>query len=308
MDGKNLLSGCTKAALSACRANLGSLIGQTALQGIPRLAALFCLGLALTAEQGKYLFLTAFMLIAALAILPFRFLYGEKLRAYLRRDDRAEKSGVPYVKWLQGGCMRLLRGLLWGLPFLAGFGYFVWLMENENMSFTEVGQFFARIAAFFSFFSADGGLTARGMMLYFSALLLFALLFALGWRRDMALEYLDVRSSGIRGILRQNREIITRARGAIARGMVENLLLSLPALVLLALVIYPYLHANIRISENPLMTVRNLKKLLMQPPPLRTMLLLAADFLFVYLPLCVVRKMRNAVLIDRLTRGDSHAA
>lgn len=297
MDRNQTRHGISRAAVKACRAHVASLTGQTAVQVFFRFAAYFCLGCVLYREEGKSLWAAAFALTMLLAILPFRFLYGEKLRIYADASGLPGPEGIPYFVWLRAGIMRLLRGLVWGLPFLAGLGYFLWAMEN--VPFNELGLTFQRIAALWPF-HAEGGETTRGILLYFSVLLLFLLLFAYGWRRDIAMEYLPESRAELKSLLDKNRSVWKKARISLARVTAGNLLLSLPALLLLALILIPYAKENLRVSENPLMTVRNLKKLMMRPLPAKTSVLLTADLMFFYLPLCVLRKMRNCVLVHRI--------
>lgn len=315
MGNRNEIHSCGQAAFRAVKKHFFSLYMQTVLQTLLRLPAFFCLYAALNGvsvtEESSAVWYALFCVSFLLLVIPFRFYYGEKLRFYSAPNMPAPRRGRPYFTWLRCGIIRFARGLLWGLPFLAGMGFFLYAMEY--MPFKELGQFFQRIASFFFSGAEESGLVARGIILYFGGVFLMLLLFAWGWRRDLSMEYLPVRRIGVTGMLFSNRKARYRAFGLLRGITAKNALLSLPAFLICLLILIPFAKENIRVSGNPLMTVRSVKNLFSEPLSGKPLLLLCGDYFLVYLPLLMLRKMRNAVLIRRLTqeldgRRQHHAA
>lgn len=246
-------------------------------------------------------------LIFLLAVLPLRFWAGERLR-YASAPHQVRWQGTgAYAAWLRTGLLRFLRGLIWGLPFCAGL--FLFLYGMEYLPFTELGQIMQKFALLLG-----GELsTVKGLMVFAGLLVLFLIIFLLGWRRDMPMEYLPARRLGAAGTCRFAAKARRRGRGQLLKNTLWNILLSLPALAGCAAVLLPYAQAEVRVASNPLLTVKSVLNLLKQPLPMAQLGALIAVLLLLYLPFCALRKMRNAVLTRRLTSelndgGHSRAA
>ena len=235
-------------------------------------------------------------LIFLLAVFPLRFWAGERLRYYSAPHQPLWKGGGAYAAWLRAGLLRCGRGLIWGLPFCAGLLFFLYGMEY--LPFTELGQIMQKFA------QAVGGepSVAKGLGVFAGITALFLLLFLWGWRRDMPMEYLPARSLGAMGTCRLAAKARLRGKGQLLSNTLWNVLLFLPALAGWAVVLLPYVREEVRIASNPLWTIQGIMTLLKQPLPAAQLGGLMAVLLLLYLPLCALRKMRNAVLTRRLTR------
>ena len=70
-------------------------------------------------------------------VIPMRFWGREKMRRiFYTRHTNHRRSNV-YEKWLLAGLLRYLRGLLWGVPFIAGVVYFtvfrlIYLLSSDQ--------------------------------------------------------------------------------------------------------------------------------------------------------------------------------
>ena len=150
------------------------------------------------------------------------------------------------------------------------------------------------------------------ILLGFALLLIFGMIFALGWWRDLPMEYLPARRLGSWGVNQYAQKVRARAQGKMAHNMLGNMLLSLPAMIGALAVIVPYILDHIRITGNKLMLLQGILRVIKSPLPGMQIILLALVFLLLYLPCCALRKMRNAVLVRRLSRelndqGDGRA-
>ena len=88
---------------------------------------------------------------------------------------------------------------------------------------------------------------------------------------------------------------------SLARNAVGNAAYFLLSLAGFALALVPYASQNLRVSSDPMQMLFGVLRLLKKPLPTDVALELAAAFLLLYLPLCALRKMRNAVCVRRLT-------
>jgi len=280
-------------------------------QGMIRLAALspVCLYFAgvQLGEAPAEIWLALAMLLYVLLVFPFRFYAGEGLSFVAGGLAEKPPRAVPYGAWLRHGLARQFRGLIWGIPFLAGAGYFIFGMKY--MSFTQMWQPIQQLGLLlFNRASMQEGMLTAGILMA-----LFLVLFIFGWRRDMAMEYLNVRGRSVGQTLKKMRRLRSCKRGKQALHFLVNFLLTLPAICGFAGVLVPYLKNNVYFSSNLQITLRSLTKLLETPLPADLMLRLFAVLMIWYLPLCVVRKLLNARLVKKLgescsQEGEKHAA
>lgn len=296
-------------AWQAFRAHLGVVLRQTALQLLLRLAGI---GTLLAGLRGAFapgvppvVWYALAGAIYVFAVLPLRFLGGETFRACC--DAKKNALGVfhaparPYALWLRAGLLRAGRGLLWGLPFVAGLGLFLYGMEY--LPYPQLGRI---VKGFSPPFLEPTAL--RGVMTISVLLLAFLLLFVYGWRRDQAMEYIDVRGLGLRDALRRTAALRKAARGRMARHTADQLLLTLPGIAGAAAVLVPYVKSNLRSGGDILTVLSRLLRLMKQPLPWAQLGLLAVALLLFYVPFCAARKLRNAALTAALDDGEGHAA
>ena len=107
--------------------------------------------------------------------------------------------------------------------------------------------------------------------------------------------------------------VLKSDRRRIRANTAVNFLLSLPAWLGCLLVIVPYVKTNVFYSSNPQIVFTSLVRLTQKALPAQQLAGLGLVFFVLYLPFCVFRKLRNAVVVRRISRrlsdeGDDHAA
>ena len=232
-------------------------------------------------------------------VMPLRFWGREKVRRIFYSRHQPTRNNSPYTRWMHAGLLRLGRGLLWGLPFLAGLAYL--LIGKSTLPFNEMWEPFRALAGLVGK-EPD---TATGMLVGLGLLLLFGLLFAYGWWRDMPFEYLPVRSLGRKHTLHYSRRIMKHYRRKIIRLTLVNILLCLPALAGYAAVLVPYVTRSVDFSLSRDLVLNLILRLLRTSLPSAQLAGLAAVTLLLYLPLCGIRKTRNAAAIAKFMRSTS---
>lgn len=280
---------------------------QVLIRLLVLLPLIFWLGEASFAYLSGWGWCIAAALGYVFAVLPLRFYAGECFRQYSAPHLARPSRKIPYAVFLRCGLMRFGRGVLWGLPFLGGMIFFLYGMEY--LPFNTMG---GHIQQFATLLGGEPTLD-KGLFVFFALLLIFGVIFALGWWRDLPMEYLPARRLGARGVNQYAQKVRARAQGRMGKNMLQNLLLSLPALLGAIAVLLPYILNNIRFTSNKLMLLQGVLRLIKSPLPGTQLVLLGLVFLLLYLPLCALRKMRNAVLVRRLSRElnereDGHAA
>ena len=239
--------------------------------------------------------MAASALLYAFLVIPLRFRAGETLRFCSSPRQREPRGGRPYVNWLKTGLIRWGWGLLWGLPLLLCVGYFVY--GWSNLPFNTMWMPVLALT-----------LPGAGALLVF-----FLLLFAYGWWRGMPTEYLPARHLGPGKTAFFRRRVRVMGRKTLLKNAGVNALLTLPALAGFVGVLIPYVKSGLPPSSNMQLIISGALRLLRTPLPAAQARQLLAVFLLLYLPLCVLRKMRCAVIVRRLSRevsdlGDGHAA
>ena len=233
-------------------------------------------------------------------VIPMRFWGREKMRRlfYSRHLNRRHKK--IYQRWLNTGLLRYARGILWGLPFLAGVIYFtVFRRILDYKTFEAPIHWLATLL---------GGDVSLALGIIFGLMAFFGVLFAYGWWRDLPVEYLPVRSLDTKPTFHWSRRIRKRHGKEMRRNTFANFFLSLPALIGLGAVLTPYVRANVDFSLSADMMVTQLLRLLRTRMPTAEMLKLAAVAAVLYVPFWIFRKTRNAVLMGRLMRENDHGS
>lgn len=246
-------------------------------------------------------------LIVALAlyiavVIPMRFWGREKMRRLFYTRHVNHRHEDAYRKWLKTGLLRYLRGILWGVPFLAGTVYFtVYYHKLDAKTFWMPVRSLAVLAG------QEPNL-GTGLLIALILMTVFGLLFAYGWWRDLPVEYLPVRSMETDRILHWSRRIRKKYGRAILKNTLVNFLISLPFWIGVALVLVPYVRASVVFSMSTDLVVSQSLRLLRSPLPAGTLLILGGVALVLYVPFWILRKTRNAALIGMLMEESEHSS
>ena len=303
-DGRPLSS--MKHAYCVWKKRFFPLAGRTLLFALLRVPPLLCLFCAVRDEPPllpAWAWALLSVLTHALLVIPARGYYRRALSGELGFSQ----SRGGFGRFLRLGLVRYLRGLLWGLPFLAGVGLFLYCMEA--VSFQEQGLMFEAIARFFGYQQGDG-LVVKGAALYFVLLIPLLLLFLWGWRRDVPADTLIVCSDDEK-VFSASRALRKAGSSCLRHCTRGNFCLYLPGLALSLAALIPYVRENLRVSGNIAVMWHSVRKMTDRVPPVTTLLLLAAALLLAALPLCVLRRLRVTAAVCDLTEektGGSHAA
>ena len=244
---------------------------------------------------------TAFAALYIALVMPIRCWGGEKLRRMFYTRHMPDKNQSPYGKWLRVELIRYLRGMLWGLPFLLCVGYYLYAKWTE-MPYTQMWMPVVNLAVLIGK-EPD---VAYGWPIAAALLTIFALLFAYGWWRNVMLEYLPIRSVEIDRCFRWADRMRRHHRGELVKNTIVNMFLTLPALIGFGAVLIPYFMRQVDFSSGAQAVLMLLVRVLRKPLPQAQILSLAAAGVILYLPLCALRKLRNAALAAKLIRASAH--
>ena len=248
-----------------------------------------------------------------LLVLPLRCQGGEKLRRMFYSRARSGDAGIPYGTWLRTEISRCVRGLMWGLPFFAVIGAAAYSGYQLYAAPINKGERLQSVQNLAAWVGREPALdTGLAVALGAAAILLLVtgLLFAYGWWRNMPVEYLPSRAIGAGKTFRWARRMRRHHRARFVGTTAVNALMCLPAMAGAVAVLYhygqtlaDYLRQNLSGGDSiGMMQIRAALSRL--PVPGRTHLLaLTGVFLALYLPFCLIRKMRNARLVARLIRS-----
>lgn len=299
---KSLQTG--RKAWKACGTHFGELIFILAVHLIVRLlvlAPLFTFGMVKGNRAADWAGVVLAALIYGALVIPLRFWSGEKMRRlFFSRNQPPRGRIIPYKKWLVTGLLRFGRGLLWGVPFLACAGYLV--IGYNTLPFNVMWK---PVQALAVLIGQEPNLKA-GFPIAAVLLLVLAALFAYGWWREEAAEYLPARSLKPIQTIHWARKIRKEHQSLLIRNTLVNVLLTLPALLGFGAVLVPYVMKNVDFSLSDQMIVTQAARLLKTGMPRQTVVLLLLIFALVYLPLLMVRKMRIASLVGQLMKGHKH--
>lgn len=285
-----------KKALNRCKMHAGPLSALMLCQLLIRLIALAPAVIGFTGAGGEgipgWVYYSLSILFYVFLVMPSRFFAGQWLR-YFAGDTVKAALKIPYGRWLGKGLIRLAKGLPWGIPVFAVLGYLV--IGSAVLPYNQMWRPVQNLALIFGMEATLLG----GVIAALPMLLLMILLFCFGWLLDMPVEY---RLEGQDPIWERKGRM-----GILIKNFCVNTLLFLPALAGILAVMIPYILSNVDFSGNLLKTIRDMTKLMDAPLPMGIMGAIAGIFLLLYLPLCVVRKMRNALLSDDLLGGENAA-
>ena len=284
--------GLMKRALRACRAHAASLSLLMLCQMLIRLIALTPVGLGIVGVgEGiipGWVYYVLSIILYVFLVIPARFLAGERLRRFAGCNRQSEKQAA-YGHLLVKGLIRLAKGLPWGIPVFGVLGYLV--IGSAVLPYNQMWQPVQNLALIFGMKATLLG----GVIAALPMLLMMILLFCFGWLLNLPMEY---HLEGQDPKWEQKGKL-----GVMVKNFCVNTLLFLPALVGVLIVIIPYILGNVDFTGSVLKTIRDMTKLMDQPLPMGILGALFGIFLLLYLPLCTVRKMRNALLSDDLLGG-----
>lgn len=291
-----------KTAWRGLRKNFGTIATVAFVTALLR-AAVFLPLLLCVDFGGKLPTWMGWVIAAAVYIggaIPMRFWGGEKMRRifYSRHLNHHQKK--IYKKWLKTGLLRYARGILWGLPFLAGMVYFtVFRRTLDAKTFWMPVRNLAVLAG------QEANL-GTGLLVTLALMTVFGLMYAYGWWRDLPVEYLPVRSLETKKTFHWSRRIRKKHGKEMRRNTFANFFLGLPALIGFGAVLTPYVRANVDFSLSADLMATQILRLLRTPLPTAELLKLAAVAAVLYVPFWIFRKTRNAVLMGRLMRENAH--
>ena len=242
-------------------------------------------------------------------LIPMRFWARQKMRRVYYTRSHHTKHRDFYGKWLATGLLRYLRGILWGLPFIAIALYF-----TVGRRVLLVKTFEAPISWLAHLLSADPESPTGNMPLALGIIgglaVVFALLFAYGWWRDLPFEYLPVGSIGTKKTVHWSRRILKKHRSEMRKTTLGNAFLTLPAILGFGAVLGMYVMQKITFTSNMSLNLlmAQVRRLFSEPLSQLTLLELLGVFVVLYLPLCVYRKCRNAALMAKLIKARMHSS
>ena len=256
--------------------------------------------LFLSQDVGSYLPTWLCWVLVALVyiftVMPARYWGREKVRRLFYTRNLPSRAHNPYFRWMKTGLLRLFRACLWGLPFIAGMAYL--LIGKSTVNYTDMLQPIMNLARLVGQEPNIG----TGLPIALVLLVLFGLLFAYGWWRDLPFEYLPVRSLGRKHTLHWSRRILKAHRKDMVKVTAVNALLCLPAVIGVLAVMIPYVLSKVDFSLSKDIVLNLVLRLLKTPLPVSQFMGLGFTALILYLPLCGYRKIRQAALIAKLMR------
>lgn len=239
-------------------------------------------------------------LVYIFGVIPMRFWGREKMRrmVYSRHLNHHRKH--VYKKWLITGLLRNARGILWGLPFLAGTVYFTVFRAR-----LDVKTFWTPIQNLAVLVGQEPNI-GTGFTIALILMAVSGLLFVCGWWRDLPFEYLPVRSLGPKKTLHWSRRILKKYRKEMRQNTFVNFFLALPAWIGLGAVLVPYALAGVDFSLNPELVLSQILRLLRTSLPDSVLLMLGGVALLLYVPFWALRKARNTALMGALMKESAH--
>ncbi len=244
----------------------------------------------------------AALTVYVLGPIPMRFWGREKMRRMFYSRHMNHRKNNLYEKWLGTGLIRYLRGMLWGIPFLACIAYFAVFVR-----ILDAKTFWMPVRSLAVVVGQEPNITT-GLLVTLGLMALLGLLFAYGWWRDLPVEYLPVRCLGTVKTLHWSRRIRKRHRGAMWKNLIVNIFLSLPFWIGLVAVLAPHVKSSVDFSLSADMVLAQVTRLFKEPLPTKTLLMIGGTVLFLYVPFWIFRKTRNAALMGTLIRENSHTS
>ena len=293
-----------KTAWSGLKKNLNEIVTVALVTALLRAAAFLPMLLCVD-YGGKLPMWMGWVMAAAVyigGVIPMRFWGREKMRRIFYSRHLNHRHKHVYQKWLITGLLRYARGILWGLPFLAGMVYFtVFRRTLDAKTFWMPVRNFAVLAG------QEANL-GTGLLVTLALMTVCGLMYAYGWWRDLPVEYLPVRSLETKQTFHWSCRIRKKHGKEMRGNALVNFFLGLPALIGLGAVLTPYVRANVDFSLSADLMVTQILRLLRTPLPTAELLKLAAVGAVLYVPFWIFRKTRSAALMGRLMQECAHGA
>ena len=279
--------------------NLGEILLTALVLTAMRVAALFPAFASML--SGRTGFSGVFGAVAGFAfylfaVIPARNYGFMRLRAFSLSSAPAGKAG--YGQLLAAGAARLFRGLPWCLPalFMVGLWYYgFYVMDFKNWYDSVIKP----LGAIFG----GSGVEGTGVLLFLILCLLAAA--AIAWWLDMESDFRDMSKKDTPAERKSRRKARNRAFRRRLRSAGINILLTIPSLILWALVLWQAYLKDIHFQYGMMAAAQELARVLRNKGTPGTVLLRMGLVLFsVHVPLAALRKTRNAVLITDILEGE----
>ncbi len=243
------------------------------------------------------LFAFAGLLLYLFGVLPLRSFGYMRLRTFSGGSLAAGRVG--YGQCLSGGLSRLARGIPWCVPLflLAGF----WIYGFTVMYFQDWYMHVLKPLG-----ALVGGLADAGTGVLLVLILLSAFAAALGWWLDMESDFRDLTVRDTRDKRRRRRAV---RNGAIRQRLGSagiNILLTLPSIVLWAVILYRAYLVDIHFEYGLMNAAREMAGVLRRGASGTVLLRMGLVLFVVHMPLAALRKTRSALLITGLLEGVDH--
>ena len=273
----------------------GCFVMQSAVQALLRLAFLGMVYAAVTAAQGLHavLWLAGAVLVLVFGLMPGRFLLRH---AICRVQRQTVGKQTKYGEALMLGLLRLSRGLLYGLPVTVLLSWFFISFHQMN------GQDFGRMIKRFSVFLLQSPVQVTvdmGIYGFALALLLLGVYFALGWRQDMAMEYVPYPGE-CKAMLRKMRMLREKGEGKFWIVTFGNLGFGLLSFISILAVWAFFLGPQLAQAKGMMALLQTALRMLDEPLPAGCVWALIGVYLFICAPLCMLRKMRTAKAVREI--------
>ncbi|MBR6524837.1 MAG: hypothetical protein IKT57_02570 [Clostridia bacterium] len=287
-------------AFAFIRKHVGKVALSAVMQVLLRVVALAPVVCALAGLKVPFLGAYNTAVMAAISAVMYLFLVMPlRFKAY----QMVAVEGAGYAAASYGVCVaaalrRVVAGLLWGLPFIASAG--LWFYAFNGM---EMPDFFKILTALGNLV---GGRFDAGIVLWVGGILVFGLLFAYGWWYNMPKDYAPL-DKGVRHAFKRAGKMRAKNGGKFVKNALINMLLTLPSLILMAAKLAMHYVGSINFSMGAMAAAQQLMNALTDALPKETLVYLAVVVLLVHVPLCVIRKIRNAVLTVKCLKESENA-
>ena len=282
-------------AFAFIRKHFGKVAVTTVVQVLVRVIALAPAVCALAGLKVPFFgaYNTAVMVALSAALYLF-LVMPLRVRAFqMVAVDGAGYGAASYGTCVAAALRRVAVGLLWGLPFIASAG--LWFYAFNGM---EMPDFFKILT---TLGNLVGGRFDAGIILWVGGILVFGLLFAYGWWYNMPKDYAPL-DKGVQCAFKRAGKLRSKNGSKFVMNALVNMLLTLPSILLIAAKMAMHYVSSINLSMGAMAAAQQLMNALTEALPKETLIYLAVVVLLVHVPLCVVRKTRNAILTVKLCK------
>ncbi len=297
MERQNYSAQMRRVAWHAYTRSLPNLLLWTLLQAAVRFVALSPVLLSVCLHILSVRAALVFsLLLYIFLVYPMRFRSALTLTRMVRWMDASSLRPASYPSRLGAGLIRMLSGMVWGIPFAA----LIYRLYRYIFVFpgSRFNQDFRVIGAFFNGSAADDTQLLIGSIVFFGMIFLSLLLFLCGWRCGVSFDFQLVGNASPGDALRNARRVrrLPHVRRALRKSAVTNALLCLPAIILPLTV--PYIYLRGMLTGSPMQDLQLLIAFFQAGMISGGVVYITATvFLVLYLPLFSYRKLRNAAIV-----------